>query len=89
MTTPDLLSTAQAAHRRVLAAEAKAKPARIERDAAVVAAFEAGVKPPMIHRATGVGLSLVRKILRDAGVAPRSTDPRPTGVDNPKAARRG
>jgi signal transduction histidine kinase len=61
----DPLETARAAHRRVLAAEAKAKPARVERDGAVMAAYAAGVRPPTIARATGLGLSLVRKIIRE------------------------
>ncbi len=67
--SPDPLSEARAAHRRVLAAEAKAQPARRERDAAVVAAFRAGVKPPTIARATEMNVSTVRKVLREAAEA--------------------
>jgi hypothetical protein len=61
----DPLATARAAQKRAELAEAKAKAARDERDKAVVAAFRAGAKPPSIHRATGIGEPLIRKIIRE------------------------
>ena len=64
----EALQTARDAHRRLLAAEARAKAAKADRDAAVIAAFQAGLKPPTIHDATGVGLPMIRKILRTAGL---------------------
>ncbi len=70
----EALEIARAEHRRVLAAEAKARPAREARNAAVVAAGRAGLKPTTIANATGIPFPSVRKILREAGVpGPRST----------------
>jgi hypothetical protein len=58
------LEVACALHRRVVALERKAEPLRQERDRAVHAAFAAGVKPPTIARATGLGLPNTRRILK-------------------------
>lgn len=66
MTPAEALESASAAERRVR----KAAAARVERDDAIVAAFEAGVKPPRIAKATDITLSTVRKVLRDRGVSP-------------------
>ncbi len=64
MTTKDPLEVVRAVHRRVLALEKKAEPLREERDRAIHAAFRAGVKPPTIANATGLGLPNVRRILK-------------------------
>ncbi len=64
--TADALEAARATTRRARAAQERADAMRKERDAAVLAAFRAGVKPPTIAAATNMTLSNVRKVLREA-----------------------
>jgi hypothetical protein len=61
----DPLALAKRAQARATAAESKAREARVERDAAVVAASRSGLRPASIADATGIDVWLVRKIIRN------------------------